>query len=88
MRALCWAILAITTILAVAPATAQRYDPRYPVCRQVWRRGGVTWFDCSYTSWDQCEMEAAPSQGMCLLNPDWSKSHQGSPGRHRRHGEG
>ncbi len=25
-------ILVVTTILAVAPATAQRYDPRYPVC--------------------------------------------------------
>jgi hypothetical protein len=87
MRALCWAILAITTILAVAPATAQRYDPRYPVCRQVWRRGGVTWFDCNYTSWDQCVMEAAPSQGMCLLNPYWPQS-QPSPGRHRRHSEG
>ena len=88
MRTLCWVILALTSIIAVAPATAQRYDPRYPVCRQVWRRGGVTWFDCSYTSWDQCVAEAAPSQGMCLLNPDWPQSQQGSPGRHRRRSEG
>jgi hypothetical protein len=88
MRKLCWMILAITIIGAVAPAAAQRYDPRYPVCRQVWRRGGVTWFDCNYMSWDQCEMQAQPSQGMCLLNPYWPQPHQVVPSRHRRHSDG
>jgi hypothetical protein len=88
MRMLGWTILVAATIAAVVPARAQRYDPRYPVCRQVWKRGGVTWFDCSYNSWDQCEMEAQSSSGMCLLNPYWSQSRQPSPHRHRRHGEG
>jgi hypothetical protein len=32
MRRLRWISLAAATILAVAPAKAQRYDPRYPVC--------------------------------------------------------
>jgi hypothetical protein len=86
MRTVCSMILAVTTLVAAAPVTAQRYDPHYPVCRQVWKRGGVTWFDCRYTSWDQCVAEAAPSQGMCLLNPDFPQSQRGSPGRHRREG--
>ena len=88
MRTLCWMTLVVTSIVAVAPATAQRYDPRYPVCRQVWRRGGVTWLDCIYTSWNQCVAEAAPNQGMCLLNPYWPQPQQGLPSRHRRRGEG
>jgi len=32
MRMLRWISLAVATILVVTPATAQRYDPRYPVC--------------------------------------------------------
>ena len=86
MRTLCWIIAVVALIGAAAPVTAQRYDPRYPVCRQVWRLGGVTWIDCRYTSWNQCVIEATPSQGMCLLNPYWQS--QGSPGRHRHHGQG
>ena len=88
MRTLCWTILAIAVLAAADPAAAQRYDPNYPVCRQVWRRGGVTWFDCRYRSWDQCVAEAAPNQGMCLLNPYWPQSQHGSRGRQRHRGEG
>jgi hypothetical protein len=50
MRMLLRIILVVTTILAVAPATAQRYDHRYPVCFQKWGEGGFTAIDCSYTS--------------------------------------
>ena len=35
MRVPGWMMLAGATMLAVAPASAQRYDPRYPVCLQV-----------------------------------------------------
>jgi hypothetical protein len=29
-----------TILLGIAPSTAQRYDPNYPVCLQKWQRGG------------------------------------------------
>ena len=85
MRMLRWMILPVATILAVVPATAQRYDPRYPVCLQVWKRGGSSYIDCGYTSWDQCEMETRGRSGMCLFNPYWSQAHQTSPGHVSRH---
>jgi hypothetical protein len=36
MRPLAWSTLVISTILASSPALAQMYDPRYPVCMQVY----------------------------------------------------
>src|SRR6266550_4359399 len=67
-------------ILVVAPATAQRYDPRYPVCFQKWGEGGFTAIDCSYTSLDQCRMTASGRSAMCYANPYWPRAHQASPG--------
>ena len=87
MRMLRRIILVVTTILAVAPATAQRYDPRYPVCFQKWGEGGFTAIDCSYTSLDQCRMTASGRSAMCYANPYWPRAHQASPGGvHRRQG--
>jgi hypothetical protein len=87
MRMLRRIILVVTTILAVAPATAQRYDPRYPVCFQKWGEGGFTAIDCSYTSLDQCRMTASGRSAMCYDNPYWPRAHQASPGGvHRRQG--
>ena len=81
MRTLRRMILAGATILSVAPATAQRYDPRYPVCLQKWGESGFTAIDCSYTSLDQCRMTASGRSAMCLVNPYWSQAHQAPPGR-------
>jgi Protein of unknown function (DUF3551) len=81
MRMLRWMILAGAAIFAVAPATAQRYDPRYPVCLQSWHKWGLTVIDCSYISMDQCRATASGLPAMCLENPYW----QGSAGRHSRH---
>jgi hypothetical protein len=87
MRMLRRIILVVTAILAVAPATAQRYDPRYPVCFQKWGEGGFTAIDCSYTSLDQCRMTASGRSAMCYANPYWPRAHQASPGGvHRRQG--
>ena len=36
MRPLNWLIVAVGAILTIADAAAQTYDPRYPVCIQVW----------------------------------------------------
>jgi hypothetical protein len=84
MRMLRRIILVVTTILAVAPATAQRYDPRYPVCFQKWGESGFTAIDCSYTSLDQCRMTASGRSAMCYANPYWPQAHQASPGGVRR----
>jgi hypothetical protein len=68
-------------ILAVAPAQAQTYDPRYPVCMQKWQWGGSTYFDCRFTSWEQCRAAAASMPATCLDNPYWSQARGGLPGR-------
>jgi Protein of unknown function (DUF3551) len=86
MRMLRCIILAAATILALTPATAQRYDPRYPVCFEG-KLGASSIIDCSYTSMDQCRMTAAGLSATCYANPYWSQASQPSPGRaSRRHG--
>ena len=81
MRVLCFIILAGATMLAVSSASAQRYDPRHPVCMQRWLRGGITFFDCSYDNWEQCRATASGLSAMCLDNPAWSKQPGEEPGR-------
>jgi hypothetical protein len=88
MRILCWMIPVVTTtVLGAVPATAQRYDPRFPVCLQRWQARGVITFDCSYHSIDQCRVTASGLSAMCLENPYWqgpsrrnSRRRQGGPG--------
>ena len=66
-------IMAIAALQAVAPANAQRYDPRYPVCMHVYtggfRGGGSDWFDCSFTSLEQCRATASGLAASCDVNP-------------------
>jgi Protein of unknown function (DUF3551) len=76
-----WMMLAGATILSVAPATAQRYDPAYPVCLQRWGQAGSTAIDCSYTSLDQCRATASGLSATCYANPYWPQARQASPGR-------
>ncbi|TPQ37753.1 hypothetical protein C2U70_10595 [Bradyrhizobium guangdongense] len=84
MRMLYWVLIAAAATLAVAPASAQRYDPRYPVCLQSWHRRGMTIIDCSYASIDQCRMTASGLSAMCIENPYW----QGSSARNARRPQG
>ena len=81
MRILRWMILGSAAILTIAPAAAQTYDPRAPVCLQRWEWGGSTYFECSFTSWDQCRAAAASMPAMCVENPYWSRSRASLPGR-------
>ncbi|MCP3473085.1 DUF3551 domain-containing protein [Bradyrhizobium sp. CCGUVB1N3] len=67
-------IIAIATLQAAAPASAQRYDPRYPVCMHVYTGGlrgggGSDWFDCSFTSLEQCRASASGRGLTCDVNP-------------------
>jgi hypothetical protein len=83
MRMLRWLILAAVAILPALPAAAQRYDPNYPVCMQVWTRDGNT-MNCRFTSWDQCRAMASGYSAMCFDNPYWSQPRPAPRGRRRR----
>jgi hypothetical protein len=86
MRMLRWTILTVATSLAVTPAVAQRYDPRYPVCLEVKQQGSMT-IDCSFTSLDVCRGTASGRNGTCYANPYWSQA-KSPPGRRSRQGPG
>jgi Protein of unknown function (DUF3551) len=73
MRVFRWMILGSAVILTAAPAMAQTYDSRGPVCLQRWQWGGSTYFDCSYTSWNHCRAAAVGLAAMCLENPYWPR---------------
>lgn len=83
MRILRWIMLTFATIMAAAPATAQRYDPRYPVCLQKWGEAGATGIDCSYTSLEQCKATASGLSASCFANPYSPQLQQAMPGRTR-----
>jgi hypothetical protein len=55
-------------ILAAAPARAQTYDPKYPVCLQTYGRDG-NYIACRYTSLAQCRLSASGRPAQCLTNP-------------------
>src|SRR5215813_1099441 len=78
MRMFRWMVLVAATVLPAAAATAQRYDPKYPVCMHVWKVDG-DYIDCSFTSWDQCRATASGRSAMCLDNPYWPRTRQASP---------
>ena len=61
-------VLAATLSLA-APAAAQTYDPKYPVCLQVFQSFKDYYFDCTYTSMPQCQASASGRSASCLVNP-------------------
>jgi len=79
MRVLALAILAIWTVF-IGPATAQRYDPAYPVCLHEYSLGSNN-YECSYTSLAQCNASASGQAAECEINPYFA----GAEARDRRH---
>jgi hypothetical protein len=69
------AILLAGGLLAAAPAAAQTYDPRYPVCIEVFTIDGST-IDCSFTSMGQCTATATGQAVQCYANPHAVQSRQ------------
>ena len=63
------AISAVTAVLATPPARAQTYDPKYPVCLQVYTGRMDYYFECGYTSLAQCNMSASGRAAQCVVNP-------------------
>jgi uncharacterized protein DUF3551 len=64
-------VLTITGTMAfsAAPAWAQTYDPKYPVCLQVFTGRMDYYFECGYTSMAQCQMSASGRAASCVVNP-------------------
>jgi Protein of unknown function (DUF3551) len=60
-------------ILTAAPAPAQTYDPRYPVCMQVYSREGSL-IGCGYTSMAQCVASASGRPAQCFANPYFART--------------
>ena len=81
------AAIVATLLLSPAPAQAQTYDPRYPVCLQVYQGFVDYYFECGYTSMAQCRMSASGRAASCVINPYYagpkgkrSKKRAGSAG--------
>ncbi|HEX2365978.1 MAG TPA: DUF3551 domain-containing protein [Bradyrhizobium sp.] len=67
MRILFFAALAGGAVFAAAPASAQTYDPSYPVCMKV--SGDPTYFECHFTSMQQCKDGVRGMSAECVANP-------------------
>lgn len=72
MRAMALTIPVIGMILAAAPAQAQMYDPRYPICLQVY--GRINYISCAYRSMAQCRMTAEARAAQCIVNPYYGRA--------------
>ena len=68
MRIPALAMLTVSMILAAAPAWAQTYNPKYPVCLETYHVGGRT-IDCRYATLEQCRVSALGRGGQCYNNP-------------------
>ncbi|WFU76769.1 MULTISPECIES: DUF3551 domain-containing protein [unclassified Bradyrhizobium] len=82
MRCAALALAAIGTLLVSAHARAQTYDPSYPVCMQIY--GQVGYFDCRYTSLEQCKFLAVGRSASCVVNPYFAQSKPKAARRSKR----
>jgi hypothetical protein len=69
MRIPVLAMLTIAAAVSATPALAQTYDPKYPVCLQVYQGFTDYYFECAYTSLAQCNMSASGRAASCVVNP-------------------
>jgi hypothetical protein len=58
-----------SAVLAATSASAQEYDPRYPVCMRLTEWGGGPHIECSFTSIPQCNASASGRAAQCVDNP-------------------
>ena len=85
MRIPALAILTMATVLTATPALTQTYDPKYPVCLQVYQGFTDFYFECAYTSLRQCQMSASGRSAQCVNNPYYTGAKASSTRRDRRH---
>ncbi|MBR0692265.1 DUF3551 domain-containing protein [Bradyrhizobium lablabi] len=81
MRLLSCATLVLGTLVAVTPASAQMYDPRYPVCMHVFGEKVGERMDCIFTSLAQCAATAGGLPATCLVNPFYAYAGKPMPAR-------
>lgn len=62
-------MLALGALWMTRPASAQMYDPRYPVCMHVYGSLIGERMDCIFTSVNQCQAAAQGLPATCLVNP-------------------
>ena len=79
MRRGCLAFVVIGLLFAGGSARAQTYDPRYPVCMQIY--GPVGYFDCRYTSLERCKFLAVGRSASCAVNPYFPQKRSKAPRR-------
>ena len=60
---------AIVAATLAAPALAQTFDPKYPVCLQVFQSFKDYYFDCTYSTMQQCQASGSGRSASCLVNP-------------------
>ena len=86
MRMLALVVLMVAGAFAAPSARAQTYDPAYPVCLQVYVRWNDSYFECGYTSLEQCRMSASGRAAQCVVNPYYAgpKKSQGRRDRRQR----
>jgi hypothetical protein len=77
------ASLTIAAVVTATPALAQTYDPKYPVCLQVYQGFTDYYFECAYTTMAQCQMSASGRAASCVVNPYYAGG-KASPGRARK----
>ncbi|WP_454620002.1 DUF3551 domain-containing protein [Bradyrhizobium cenepequi] len=83
MRSVDRAMLVIGALLAALPAQAQTYDPRYPICMQVFSIDGPA-IGCGYASMAQCKASASGRAAECFANPYFAGASRKAPVRARR----
>jgi hypothetical protein len=76
-------ILTVAVALTATPALAQTYDPKYPVCLQVYQGFTNYYFECGYMSLAQCQMSASGRAASCVVNPYYAGA-QAKPRRKQR----
>ncbi|MET4170467.1 hypothetical protein ABIB99_001549 [Bradyrhizobium sp. LA6.1] len=79
MRRARFALVATGLLFSGVPAHAQTYDPSYPVCMQIY--GPVGYFDCRYTSLEQCRFLAVGRSASCAVNPYFPQKRSKAPRR-------
>ena len=77
-----FAMIALAMTLSATSVRAQTYDPRYPVCMQVFGELEGERMDCIFTSLAQCQASAFGRPAICLINPYFAPA--AAPGRYRR----
>ena len=76
--------LAIFGTLSIGSATAQTYDPAYPVCLHVYDRG-ANYYECRYTSLPQCNASASGRAAECVINPYFASEETPVKRHYRQH---